>query len=560
MNRRRLLQMAGALAAAGAVQPASVLAGAPTSRAPRIFDVQAFGAKGDGTTLDSPSINQAVDACHASGGGVVYLSPGVYQCGTIILKSNVTLYLEAGAVVLGSTRLADYTPQVGPEAGGDANRKHLIFARDADNVTLAGPGRIDGQGPKFWRPSGRKPPAPEDAWKDVATYDWKPTGRPSPLLEFYNCRNLRLEDVQIANAAGWTVRPIFCTNVFIRGVTIKNPVIGPNTDGLDITCSQNVVVSDCIIDTGDDAICLKSENPYGGEVSVTKNVTVTNCILTTCCNGFKIGTATRGGFENILFNNSVIFNEEAPLAARAISGIALEMVDGGWIEGVSISNIRMQRVRTPIFIRRGSRRPRNDGSAGRLRGVTIENLAATGSICTSSITGIPDFDIEDVSLTNIRIGSDEAGRGEWADGNPLEHAEGYPEARMFGRLPAAGLFCRHVRGLRLRQVDFVLARDEQRPVLALYDARTVGVTGLTATHRNSDYPMIRLRQCKEIALQQCAAPPSTPLFLEVTGDQTEHVTIVGCDLSFAEHILREETKVPARAVSMAGNLRKPPDV
>jgi hypothetical protein len=465
--------MTGLLAAAGSVSPQTVKAKDTPKPGLRLFDVRTHGAQGDGKTLDTKAINDAVNACHESGGGMVYLGPGTFLSGTVILKSNVTFYLEAGATLLGSAKVQDYQAQTGPDPNSDAGQRHLIFARDADNVGLAGPGRIDGQGPKFWVPSQRKPLPTEDAWRDVATYDWKPLPRISPMLEFYNCMNLRIEEVRIENASGWTLRPISCNNVFIRNVTIKNPVIGPNTDGLDLTCSQNVFVSDCMIDTGDDAICLKSENPYSQEVPVSRNITITNCVLSCCCNGFKFGTATRGGFENITFTNSVIFNDNVPLGARVIAGIALEVVDGGWIDGVVISNIRMQRTRTPIFIRRGLRQARADGSAGTLRGVMIENVYATGSVCTSSITGLAGAHVEDVTLSHIRIDSDEAGKAGWAERAIPENPQAYPEARMFGRLPAAGLFARHVRGLRAHDLEFKLAPNEERPAVHLEDVRPV---------------------------------------------------------------------------------------
>ncbi len=331
------------------------LAAAPFGRgAGRLFDVREYGARGDGKTKDTASLQKAVEACAHAGGGTVYLSPGTYLSGTVVLKDNVTFHLEAGATLLGSTDLADYTLQPGPPAKGDANGKHLLFARDAENVTLSGSGRIDGQGHAFWVPANRVPPKPDDLWRDVATYDWKPTDRPSPMVEFFNCRNLRIEDVTLANSSGWTLRPIECDTVLIRGLKIRNPVIGPNTDGIDPTCCRNVFISDCDIATGDDCICLKSESPYG-RLGLSKNITITNCVLTCCCNGLKFGTATRGGFENVTFSNSVIYNDDVPLNARVISGIALEMVDGGWLDGVVISNIRMQRVRTPIFLRLGAR-------------------------------------------------------------------------------------------------------------------------------------------------------------------------------------------------------------
>jgi polygalacturonase len=558
MNRRELLKMSGLLAA-GSIGPLSASAKEAVSAGSlRLFNPRDHGAHGDGTTLDTTPLNEAIDACHQAGGGVAYVPPGIYLCGTVVLKSNVTLYLEAGATLLGSSKLSDYVSQRGLGEKSDTNGKHLIFARDAENIGLAGPGRIDGQGPKFWVPSGRVPPPPEDGWRDVATYDWKPLPRPSPLLEFYNCRNVRIEDVRIENAPSWTLRPIQCNNVFIRGIQIKNPVIGPNTDGLDLTCSQNVFVSDCLIDTGDDAICLKSENPYSDEIPVSKNITITNCVLTSCCNGLKFGTSTRGGFENITFSNCVLYNEDVRPAARMIAGIAVEMVDGGWVEGVVISNVRMQRVRTPIFIRRGARRNRPDGTPGTLRGVMIDNLHATNSILTSSITGLPTFEAEEVSLSNIRIDSDEAGKEEWVKFDVSESEQKYPEARMFGRLPAAGLYCRHVRGLSARNVKFKFSSKEERPAMVFDDVRDAVIEGLRTSPVMGKQPVIKLIQSKEVVVRDCTAPPSTAPYpyLDIEGDQTEHVVVMGNDFMFAKRATRQSPDVPEGAVSLAGNVHK----
>jgi hypothetical protein len=505
----------------------------------RLFDVRQFGAAGNGSALDTAAINKAIDACHAAGGGVAYMPPGTYHSGTVVLKSNVTLYLEAGATLLGSKNLADYVLHSGPPVKGDANQKHLVFARGAENVGLAGPGRIDGQGSAFWVPSGRVVPPPEDSWRDVATYDWKPLDRPSPLIEFSGCRYLRIEDVRIENASGWTLRPINCDHVWIRGITIKNPVIGPNTDGIDPTGCQNLTISDCFIDTGDDAICLKSENPYGQEVRVSKNIVITNCVLTCCCNGLKFGTATRGGFENVTFTNSVIVNEDVDPKARVISGIALEMVDGGWLEGVVISNVRMQRVRTPIFIRRGNRRARPDGTPGTLRGVMIENVHATGAILTNSITGIPGFDVEDVTLSGIRIDSQEAGKEEWVSRPVPEQERSYPEARMFGRLPSYGLYCRHVSGLRMRDIEFGAAAGESRPVLICDDVKNLEVDGLRSAPVESKQPVVKLINTKRAFLSRCVAPKGTKSFLAADA-ASERITLMSSDLAYADEVLQDK--------------------
>jgi polygalacturonase len=527
----------------------------------QFINVKNYGASGNGEQLDTVAINRAIDVCHLQGGGMVYIPPGIYLCGTVELKSNVTLYLEAGATLLGSKKLADYTPHAYQQTNEtiaqratfendtrDTTAFHLIFARDAENIALIGPGKLDGQGPAYWVPSGKKPLPPADAWQEVATHIWKGIPRPSPMLEFYNCKNLRIEDVQITNSAGWTLRPVDCDNVFIRGIIIKNPY-GINTDGLDLIGCKNVFVSDCLIDTGDDAICLKSESPYGGTARVSKNIVITNCVLTCCCNGLKFGTASFGRFENITFSNSVIFNEDVELKSRVISGIALEIADGGSMEGVVISNIRMQRVRTPLFMRIGNRQRK----PGTLRGIMIENVHATESILTSSITGLPGADIEDVTLSGIRINSEEGGKADWMNREIPELPAAYPEARMFGRLPAYGLYCRHVKGLKLHQLELNATSNEERPAIFCEDVKDLRISSLASTSTTGAQPVIKLTQTKHAFIEGCVAPPETDTYLEVQGNQTELVVLMNNNLVTAKNLVRSGHDVPQKMITTVGN-------
>ena len=222
MNRREMLSaIAGFAASTVMVQPGAMFRSDSTR--PAIFDPRSFGAVGDGRAKDSPSVQRAIDACTATGGGIVYLGPGTYLCGTVVLKSNVTLYLEAGAVLLGSGDINDYQP------------KHLIYASGAENVGLAGPGKIDGQGPAFWVHVNR-PPVPESqVWSDAIHLDWTRKKYPSPMVEFESCTDVNIADVFLCNSPGWTLRPFNCDRVHIRGVIIKNPVYSPNSDGIDPT-------------------------------------------------------------------------------------------------------------------------------------------------------------------------------------------------------------------------------------------------------------------------------------------------------------------------------------
>jgi len=555
MNRRALLMNTANLSLGSALLPGQGFFSAGDSRKPGGFsaDPRARGAKGDGKTNDRVAIQASIDDCYAAGGGIVYLAPGTYLTGTVVLKSNVTLYLEAGATLLGSTKIEDYIPQPGPDADADAGQRHLIFARGADNITICGRGVIDGQGPSFWVPSHRRKPTDDQLWKDAVTFDWKFLPRPSPMVELVECTNVCVEGITLQNSPGWTLHPIECRSVFIKGIRIRNPIYGINVDGIDLTCSQDVFISDCDIQTADDAICLKSEAPYG-RLSMTRNIMVTNCVLSGCCNGLKIGTSTKGGFENITFSNSVICSNDVPFNQRIIAGVALEMVDGGWIEGVTITGIRMQRARTPIFIRRGNRTPHPDGSAGRVRGIMISDVHATGSIATSSIIGLPSFPVEDVTLSNIRIDSDEQGQEAWAEHHIPEDASLYPEANMFGRLPAAGLYCRHVSGLQLKNMSFQLAVTEARPVIACEDASQTDIAGLRSTSIASKQPVILLKACKNVWVRDAVAPERTETFLEVRGEETSNILLSHSNMRDAENPVATVDGASAIAVAKSLNV------
>lgn len=291
------------------------------------------------------------------------------------------------------------------------------------------------------------------------------------MIEIAECKNVRINDITLRNSPGWTLRPVACDSVFIHRIKIRNPIYGINTDGIDPTCSQNVFISDCDINTGDDNICLKSENPYG-QMRVSKNIVITNCILSGCCNGFKIGTGTRGGFENITFSDSVIFNNDVPLKERLVSGIAIEMVDGGWVDGVLVSNIRMQNVRTPLFVRLGNRGSGQERKTpGKLRSVMISDVHATGAILTSSITGLPDHPPEQITLANVRIETMEQGKAEWTKSAVPELPEKYPAARMFGRLPSYGLYIRHAAGVQIDGLQVHSKAEDPRPMLTCDDVQ-----------------------------------------------------------------------------------------
>lgn len=523
MHRRNFLSAAFAVAVIGTLREWGQQPGA----AKNILD---YGAKPGKENVNTNAIQHAIADVARSGGGRVLVPAGTFLTGKLELLTGVTLYLDMGATLLGSKSLSDY--EGGASGGGE---KHLIYSRNTENVGIAGPGRIDGQGASFWEPSDAPPKPPDQQWAAVASHKLKPksSGHPSPMILFRECRRVRIQDVRLENSPGWTLHAFNCDEVDIRGITIKNPIDGPNTDGIDLTGCQGVTVSNCSIQTGDDAICLKSTNPYGAEPRLVKNVTVTHCSLSTCCNGFKIGTESKGGFENVTFSDSEVYSADVPYPQRVISGIALEVVDGGWIDGVVVSGIQMERVRAPIFIRLGERKNSPATAKHGLRNVSLRNVHATDVLMASCITGLPGVEVENVELSNCHAGNVLPCKAEWVGRSLPEKPNGYPEVWMFGMLPASGLYARHARGLQLEKVEFSATAGEARPTLVFDDVNNARISQLVSTPVNGAMPVVQLIGSRDIVIANSIAPEGTHAYLGVVGSNSTGISLSDDELQNA---------------------------
>ncbi|HEV7300940.1 MAG TPA: glycosyl hydrolase family 28 protein [Tepidisphaeraceae bacterium] len=430
------------------------------------YSITAYRAAGDGETEDTIAVQAAIDACAAAGGGRVVVPPGVYMIGTVQLKDRVELHLERGATLRGIFNGDSYRA-IDPQ---HQRMTALVFARDAVDVAITGGGTIDGQGSRYWR----KLDAPRSSRADVDEVGviqfWyehmRELSKPNRLVAFLRCRHVQVRDVHLTGAVSWTCHVVGCRDVKIRGIDILNPIYGPNTDGIDIDGSSDVLIADCTIETGDDAIVLKTTNLFGTCTPI-RNVTVTNCRLHSGCNAFKIGTETEEDVENVCFSNSAIYspNDARPIE-RCISGIALETVDGGSVRNVTCSNITMTNARTPIFLRLGERlRSGARTSAGEMRGIVLSNIVATGATHPSVISGIPGHRIEDVQIQNLQIETRGGSSQTAAEiGAVPENAAAYPEVFMFGTVPAAALYLRHVDRLAMGSLFVRLRKTDARPL------------------------------------------------------------------------------------------------
>jgi polygalacturonase len=468
------------------------------------FDVRAYGAAGDGHTLDSPAINSAIAAAHAAGGGTVVVPAGTYLAGSIHLLGNVTVDLEPGSVIVATSEDAAYDPPEPNEWGDrlryqDFGHSHwhnsLIWAEDAQNLGIVGTGRIYGLG---------------------LARDWI-RDRPNlgnKAIALKNCRNVVLRDFTIAHG-GWF--GILATAA--DSLTIDNLRIDTNRDGMDIDCCRDVRISNCSVNSPlDDGICLKSSYALGC-ARATENVTISDCEVSgfdegTMLDGtrrrgqgyptgrIKFGTESNGGFRNIAVSNCVF---------DSCRGLALETVDGGDLEDVAITNLTMRDiVNSPIFLRIGARLR---GPAGirpaRLTRVTISHVVAHGVTAEQGIliAGLKGSVISDVSLSDILIDFAGGGTVDQSRRQLPELEKGYPEPGSFGVLPSYGLYARHASNLTLDHVRFVFDTEDQRPAMYLEDIDGCDLSHVQAA-RTAGVPALEVRDVR--SLTSDASPDLQP--------------------------------------------------
>jgi len=517
------------------------------SSAISIYNVRSFGARGDGQTLDTPAINRAIEAAARAGGGTVHFPAGTYLSFSIQLKNNIALYLDHGATILaadpGTSRGAYDLPEPnGWDMYQDFGHSHwqnsLIWGIGLENVSILGPGRIDGRGLTRRSPRPRRPVQAGDRPSTLGggiagARQQSPLGEdddPAVMNRLGNkavslklCRNVVLRDFSILNGGHFA---ILATGV--DNLTIDNLKVDTNRDGFDIDSCRNVRISNCSVNSpNDDAIVLKSSYALGF-ARATENVTITNCFVSGYDIGsmldatykrnvteapdhdgptgrLKFGTESNGGFKNITISN-IVFDH--------CRGLALETVDGGLLEDVAITNITMRDVvNSPIFLRLGSRMRGPKGvPVGALRRVNISKVVVYNADprYAAIIAGLPGHLIEDVKLNNVRIYYQGGGTREWAALQPPERETNYPEPSMFGDIPAYGFFIRHAKNIVLSNVEVSYLREDQRPPFVLDDVQSADFVNVKAQHPPG-VPVFALQNVVDFSTYQCRDVPDTHL-------------------------------------------------
>jgi hypothetical protein len=490
--------------------------------------VRDFGAVGDGRTKDTRALQNAIDLAHRRGGGVVHLPAGTWVSGTLHLRSDLTIDLAPGAVLLGSPDRADFAPHAKRPFESNSKVDTLDFARallagrDLERITIRGAGVIDMNRDRRYGP---KPIALE------------------------RCRFATVQGITIVRSPSYCVSLGGCEDVLIEGVTIRAAF----ADGIDPDCCRRVRIANCDIESDDDALCLKASF-FQGVRGATEDVVVTNCRLRSSSNCFKLGTESTGDFRQIALSDCV-FDGTAPAdrdasAAAEGGGIALLMVDGGTIDGVTISNVVMHDVPAPLFVRLGNRgRDQEGATPGRLRNVVISRVIALGASDTSSIAGLPGHPIEGVTVENVRIVT----AGGWWRRVPLDVPERptrYPEVTMFGTLPSFGLYVRHARDVTLRNVELSPEQPDVRPALVADDVTELHVVGLEGWPTRGKDPVVWLNDVRGGLVETDIATDRVGTILRVTGEGTERITLAGRAAWTPESIHRSHEVAP-RALAHA---------
>jgi polygalacturonase len=552
INRRSVLKSAIGIGALASEAAWPAWWSAAQHIATHTVNPRTFGAKGDGVTRDTEALQKAIESCASAGGGTVLVSPGTYLSGTLELRSNITLEVQAGATILGSPDANDYfVPPDAPPIVRALPGRHLLYALGADNLTLRGPGVIDGHSSVFLG-KGQPPPPPEDLWKGVYSAETVRIVRISPMVELANCNNLLIENITLQNAVGWTLRPSGCKKVIIRGVKVRNPLNASNADGIDPTACEDALITDCDVITGDDAICLKGNNQYGGS-TLSRNVTVSNCRVSTCCNGLKVGEEGGGDFENIVIKDCEVYSGDVPFNHRVISGIEVALSSANRIDGISFSNITMKNVRTPIYIRLQGRMSHEYSPAkGSVSNVHITGVRATGAILTSSITGQPGAPVQQISLSDVQITTEEPGRDEWVGLSIPEKTNAYDEANMMGRFPSYGIYARHVKGLQLSNVSVKSTNGDPRPMLVCDDVQALTVNGVSGTPSGPGHAFLDLRNVQTAVVRDNTAPAGSKIYARISGNETHNIRFMNNDLHQASQPIETAPDVPQGAVIQAG--------
>jgi polygalacturonase len=376
-----------------------------TGLAAGAFNVRDFGAKGDGTNLDTAAIQKALNACGKAGGGTVELPAGTYLSKPLTLRNRTVFQLDAGAKLQATDDPADFIKEKTPTG---TNFNHFLIGKNLDSVAIVGPGVIDGAGARWWVPA-------EEARRRIPGYTLP---RPN-LIVLTSCKNVRLENITLQNSPKFHFVPTDCDGVLVSNVTITAPAHAANTDAIDPSASRHMIITRCRIDVGDDNIAIKAGKKMEGREFASEDITVTDCTFLHG-HGMSIGSETVGGVRNVTVRNCTFEGTENGIRIKSQRG------KGGVVENIRFSDITMKNVDPAItftmYYMNNSAQDTPQSSAASVeasanaddripvyRNIHIKNLTATCQRSAGTIMGLPESRISNVVLENVRISAGTTG-------------------------------------------------------------------------------------------------------------------------------------------------------
>jgi hypothetical protein len=501
-----------------------------------VFNVKTYGASGQKTDNALPAIQKAIDAAAVAGGGTVYFPAGEYTTATLVLASNIRLHLEGGATLYASQDPEAYAFTKGM-ISNETNTPVLLYGNGLKNIAFSGTGTIDGQARHVWEDLKEV-----DGFIKAETENARASGTemkrayaldPKVSLFFLlDCENVNIQDITILNSPTWALHLQWCKDVQIKGIRLYSSLDkGVNSDGIDIDGCRDVVISDCIIETGDDAICLKSTN-RNGRFEPVENLSVTNCVLASTSTALKIGTETWGDFRNIVFNNCAIKNTNR--------GLGIFVRDGATVENVIFSNITLETNRKHFnwwgdgdAFRMVVLKRNESSKVGRIRNILITNIIAHGQ-GTSLAEGFEGQNLENITVSNVKL---------------FMHPEGLADKRATN----AFTFNR-VSNLKLHniEVQWDTTQPEQkwqhalllRNINGLEVDRFTGRQGLLA----SSAPALRLENSSDATLTHLQAAEGTGTLLQVSGQKSRDIQVQHLDVKNRSARPLEIKDAPKQAV------------
>ena len=509
-------------------------ASVPESSADPVYYVTDYGAAGDGRTLDTRAIQQAVDACAQRGGGVVYVPPGKYVTGPIMLKSNINFHISQGATLLGDTVIADYPGVQGRWEGIDRTVYASMFTgHNLENVSITGRGTLDGRGEVWWKAHAITSRMRDEAGIEGRAPD-NPPGAPLKwprprVINLYHSKNILIRDITILNSPSWTIHPVYCQNITVDNVTIIQPYESPNTDGINPDSCSDVRIVNCYVDVGDDCVTIKSGyNAYGREAGVPcENITVTNCTFAHGRGGVVVGSEMSGDVRNITVSNCVFDGTLRGLRIKTARG------RGGVVENFRASNLVMRNIMDAAFSITTSYGGRSDSippvtvETPRIRHIHWGDVIVMDTDKTADIGGLPEMPLDEFSLTNVDVVSANSGI--------------------------------HIRQAKHVLLQNVIVNARYTPVLMATDITDLELDRFTTRTPGSDYPVIQFERVDDGWVRNSTALEGTGTFLELVGTTNRNLMMTNNRLGMAarsKEIVAEPTRFIQAPTAVQNTLRQ----